>query len=52
MAKEKSKAQKELDEYRETKIAYLSKADKDMDFSKADSPEQKPMPQQSQKTKK
>lgn len=41
MKKEKSKAQKELDEYRETKIAYLSTADKDMDFSKVNDPEKK-----------
>lgn len=41
MAKEKSDAQKELDTYRETKIAYLSADDTDMDFSKTDDPNKK-----------
>lgn len=41
MAKEKSNAQKELDEFRETKIAYLSDNDIDMDFSKIDDPNKK-----------
>jgi hypothetical protein len=49
MEKEKSKAQKELDDYRETKIAYLSTADKDMDFSKVNDPDKKPTEPTTQK---
>ena len=38
MAKEPNKVQQELDKYRKTGIAYLSKEDKKLDFSKVDKP--------------
>ena len=38
---QKNEAQKELEEYRKTKIAYLSDSDKNMDFSKCDNPKKK-----------
>ena len=41
LVEEKSVEQKELDEYRETKIAHLSVDDTDMNFSKTDNPDKK-----------
>lgn len=38
MTEEKTEAQKELDEFRKTGVAYLSEEDKDMDFSKTGKP--------------
>lgn len=40
MAKEKSKAQKELDDFRKTKVAYLAPEDTKLDFSKVDKPKE------------
>ncbi len=52
MKKEKSKAQKQLEEFRKTGIAYLSEEDKDFDFSKVDDPKNKKNVDNKQKLKK